>query len=100
MTERPTRHPVFGRGTLEFIKPSNRKILAFTRNHESEMVLCLYNLSRSSQPVKLDLARYARLTPVDIQYQVRFPVTGEEPYRLALNEYGFFWFLLKKEMLD
>src|ERR1043165_4615010 len=51
---------VFGRGTLEFLHPSNRKILAYIRRYESEQVLCVANLSRFAQPVELDLPACAR----------------------------------------
>ncbi len=55
---------VFGRGTLEFLHPDNRKILAYIRDYQSadgmqsETVLCVANLSRFAQPVALDLARF------------------------------------------
>ncbi|HZS04525.1 MAG TPA: maltose alpha-D-glucosyltransferase [Blastocatellia bacterium] len=91
------QHPLFGRGTLSFLKPENRKILAFTRSYAGETVLCLFNLARSSQPVQLDLQEYEGRTPVDLQYQVNFPRITTQPYQLALNEYGFYWFLLEKE---
>src|SRR5262249_47282439 len=91
------QHPVFGRGSLEFIKPANRKIFAFTRTWHNETVLCVYNLSRSAQPVELDLSRYEGRVPVEMWGNVRFPRIGQLPYQLAFNEYGFFWFLLKNE---
>jgi maltose alpha-D-glucosyltransferase/alpha-amylase len=90
------KHPVFGRGSLEFTNPENRKVLAFTRSYEGETVLGVYNLARSSQPAQLDLSRYEGMTPVDLQYRVPFPRIGKQPYQLALNEYGFYWFLLTK----
>jgi maltose alpha-D-glucosyltransferase/alpha-amylase len=90
------KHPVFGRGSLEFIRPENRKVLAFTRSYGGETALCVYNLARSSQPAQLDLSLYEGRTPVDLQYQVRFPPIEAQPYQLALNEYGFYWFLLAK----
>jgi maltose alpha-D-glucosyltransferase / alpha-amylase len=88
------KHPLFGRGTLEFLHPENRKVLAFTRSYEGETALCVYNLARSSQPVQLDLSKYRGMTPVDLQYRVPFPRIEEHMYQLALNEYGFYWFLL------
>jgi maltose alpha-D-glucosyltransferase/alpha-amylase len=91
------RHPVFGRGSLEFLHPENRKVLAFTRSYSGETVLCIYNLARSSQPLRLDLSRYHGMTPVDLQYRVQFPRIEEQPYQLALNEYGFYWFLLTNQ---
>ncbi|HZJ65573.1 MAG TPA: maltose alpha-D-glucosyltransferase, partial [Kofleriaceae bacterium] len=48
--------PVFGRGTLEIIKPSNRKVLAYVRCHGQDRILCVANLSRFVQAVELDLA--------------------------------------------
>jgi maltose alpha-D-glucosyltransferase / alpha-amylase len=89
------KHRVFGRGTISFIKPENPRIFAFTRSYEGETVLCIYNLARSSQPVQLDLSDYQGMTPVDLQYQTVFPQITSELYQLALNEYGFYWFMLK-----
>src|SRR5204862_7970854 len=37
---------VFGRGTLEFLAPANRKILAYLRRLDDEQILCVMNLSR------------------------------------------------------
>jgi maltose alpha-D-glucosyltransferase/alpha-amylase len=102
------KHQVFGRGTLEFIQATggagggsddameNRRVLAFTRSYAGETILCVYNLARSSQPALLDLRQYQGMTPVDLQYQVRFPHIEDRPYQLALNEYGFYWLLLSK----
>jgi maltose alpha-D-glucosyltransferase / alpha-amylase len=89
------QHRVFGRGTISFIKPENPRIFAFIRSYEDESVLCIYNLARSSQPVQLDLSNYQGMVPVDLQYQVEFPRITSQPYQLALNEYGFYWFMLK-----
>ena len=89
-------HKVFGRGSLQFIKPANRKILAFTRKYQDQVVLCAFNLSRSSQPAELDLSEYEGIHPVDLQYGVEFPKIGKRPYQLAFNEYGFFWFRLNR----
>ncbi len=47
----------FGRGTLTFLRPGNRKILAYLREYDDEIILCVANLARSAQPVELDLAR-------------------------------------------
>src|ERR687892_380236 len=42
---------VFGRGTLQFLQPENRKVLAYLRTLDGEQVLCVANLSRHAQPV-------------------------------------------------
>ncbi|HZS47948.1 MAG TPA: maltose alpha-D-glucosyltransferase [Blastocatellia bacterium] len=90
------KNKIFGRGSLKFIKPANRKILAFTRTYNDETILCVFNLSRSSQPAELDLSEYEGLHPIEMQYEVEFPRIGKRPYQLAFNEYGFFWFYLKR----
>ena len=47
---------VFGRGTIEFLPAENRKILAYVRRYKDDEILCVANLSRSVQPVELDLS--------------------------------------------
>lgn len=91
------QHPVFSRGSLEFIKPANRKIFAFTRHYREETVLCVYNLSCLPQSAELDLSRYEGRIPVEMSGNVVFPRIGKPPYQLSFNEYGFFRFLLKED---
>jgi maltose alpha-D-glucosyltransferase / alpha-amylase len=91
---------VFGRGTLTFLNPSNRKILAYLRELEQsdgfrETVLCVANLSRFAQPVTLDLANYAGYEPVEMLGYVRFPTITREPYSLTLAPYSFIWLELQ-----
>jgi maltose alpha-D-glucosyltransferase/alpha-amylase len=90
------KHPVFGRGSIEFVKPENRSIFAFIRSYEDNDVLCVYNLSRFAQPTELDLTRYQGRVPTEISGGVEFPRIGQWPYQLSLNGYGFFWFALNK----
>jgi len=89
------KHPVFGRGAMEFVKPENRKIFAFTRASRDETVLCVFNLSQFAQPVELDLKPYRGATPVEMLGETAFPTVGEQPYQLALAPFGFYWFLLE-----
>jgi maltose alpha-D-glucosyltransferase/alpha-amylase len=44
---------VFGRGTLQFVPSSNPKILAYVRRWGDDTVLCVANVSRHVQPVRL-----------------------------------------------
>jgi maltose alpha-D-glucosyltransferase / alpha-amylase len=85
---------VFGRGTLEFLQPANRKILAYLRRYGTEQVLCVANLSRFAQPVELDLSQLEGMTPVEMLGFVDFPTIGRRPYPLTLGPYGFLWFEL------
>ncbi|MEX1155591.1 MAG: maltose alpha-D-glucosyltransferase [Chloroflexota bacterium] len=88
------RHPVFGRGTLEFLHPDNRQVLAYLREYEGATILCVANLSRFSQYVELDLRRYDGRVPVELVGHVRFPAIGRLPYLLTFGPHGFYWFLL------
>jgi maltose alpha-D-glucosyltransferase/alpha-amylase len=91
------QHRVLSRGSMEMIKPANRKIFAFTRSYEDETILCVYNLSRSAQPAELDLSQFSGCTPVEMSQGASFPTIGQQPYQLSFNEYGFFWFLLRRD---
>jgi maltose alpha-D-glucosyltransferase/alpha-amylase len=82
---------VFGRGTLEFLNPENRKILAYLRRYQGEQVLCIANLSRFAQPVDLDLSELEGMVPVEMLGYVEFPAIGRQPYRFTLGAYGFLW---------
>ena len=91
---------VFGRGTLSFLNPSNRKILAYLRSLDRgdgshEIVLCVANLSRFAQPVSLDLAPYAGMEPVEMLGYVPFPTIADTPYQLTLAPYSFIWLELQ-----
>ena len=86
---------VFGRGTLEFLHPSNRKVLAYVRRYEGEQVLCVANLSRFAQPVELDLSAFAGMVRWRCSGYVEFPAIGRQPYPLTLGPYGFLWFELQ-----
>jgi maltose alpha-D-glucosyltransferase/alpha-amylase len=91
---------VFGRGSLTFLNPSNRKILAYLRDLDlgdgtHETVLCVANLSRFAQPVELDLSAYAGMSPVEMLGYVPFPTVGTGSYSLSLAPYSFLWLELQ-----
>ncbi|MCZ8130077.1 MAG: maltose alpha-D-glucosyltransferase [Steroidobacteraceae bacterium] len=85
----------FGRGTLAFVRPGNRKILAYVREHEGETILCVANLARTAQPVELDLRSYAGRVPVEMLGRTAFPPIGQLPYLLTLPGHQFYWFRLE-----
>jgi maltose alpha-D-glucosyltransferase/alpha-amylase len=86
----------FGLGTLEFLEPVNRRILAYVRRHGSDAILCVANLSRSVQPVMLDLSAFAGMLPVEMLGYTEFPEIRADPYFLTLGPYGFYWFELQR----
>ena len=84
----------FGRGSLKFLEPGNRKILAYVREYGDETVLCVINLSRTAQPVELDLSAYKGRVPVEVLGRTPFPPIGDRPYLCMLEGYGFYAFRL------
>src|SRR5688500_14987531 len=90
------QHPVFGRGSIEFIRTGNRKVLTYVRRDETETIPCVANLSRAVQPVEIPLAQFAGLTPVELLGQPQLPKIGDPPYLLTLAPYGFYWLRLQE----
>jgi maltose alpha-D-glucosyltransferase/alpha-amylase len=88
--------PALGVGSLRFLEPENRKVLAYLRQHENDAILCVANLSRSAQPVELDLSPFAGFVPIEVVGYTEFPIIGERPYFLTLGPYGFYWFELQR----
>ena len=96
LTER-RKHKAFGRGRIRFLHPQNRKVLAFLREYENEAILCVANVSRTSQAVELDLAEFEGRIPVELSGGTAFPLIGELTYLLTLPAYGFYWFELSTD---
>jgi len=84
----------FGRGQLTFLRPGNRKVLAYLREYGDEAILCVANLGRSAQPVELDLKRFRGRLPVELMGRTPFPPIGDLPYLLTLPSCGYYWFRL------
>jgi maltose alpha-D-glucosyltransferase / alpha-amylase len=89
------RSKAFGRGTLEFFVPENRRVLAFVRQYENERVLVVANLSRFVQPVELDLRSFAGFKLTEMFGGTEFPTITERPYLLTLGPNAFYWFTLE-----
>jgi maltose alpha-D-glucosyltransferase / alpha-amylase len=88
-------HPVFGQAALDFLYPENKRILVYHLERENDRVLCVFNLSGSSQPVEIDLSRFEGQHPVDLLGGTRFPGIGSLPYFLTPNPYGYYIFRLE-----
>ncbi|WP_213955701.1 maltose alpha-D-glucosyltransferase [Variovorax sp. dw_954] len=84
----------FGRGKKVFMRPGNRKVLAYLSLFEDDVILQVFNLSRAAQPVELDLSAYKTRVPVEMLGRTSFPPIGELPYLLTMPSYGFYWFKL------
>jgi len=88
------RHAAFGRGTLTFLYPKNRKVLAYLRQYSGDTILCVANVAHSPQAVELDLSQFAGCSPVELNAGTLFPPIGQLTYLLTLPPYGFYWFAL------
>jgi maltose alpha-D-glucosyltransferase/alpha-amylase len=86
----------FGRGSMTFIRPANRSVLAYVRKHKDEVILCVANLSRSAQATELDLSAWKDRVPLEMLGRTRFPAIGDLPYMITLAPYGFYWFQLRE----
>jgi maltose alpha-D-glucosyltransferase / alpha-amylase len=94
------QHRVFGRGSLELVPCSNRKALAYLRGDDRETILCVVNLSRSVQPIELDLKAFAGLIPVEMLGLTEFPRISDRPYFLTLGPYASYWFTLQLDPMQ
>jgi len=88
-------HLAFSRGSVEILQPSNRRVLAFVRQHEGQRILVLANLSRFAQQAQLDLSRWQGLVPFELFGESPFSAIGSEPYQMTLGPHEFFWFDLR-----
>jgi maltose alpha-D-glucosyltransferase/alpha-amylase len=87
---------VFSRGTMEFLRPSNHRVLAYIRELGNERILVVNNLSSSAQAVELDVQRYKGYIPIEMFGRNLFPRFGDLPYLLTLGPYQFYWFRLRR----
>src|SRR5262249_553935 len=90
------RYRAFGRGSLHFLRPENRKILAFVRRFEQEVILVVANLSRFPHPVQLDLSEFKQMRPIELFGRAPFPSITENPYFLTLSPHAAYWFALEQ----
>src|SRR5437879_4426372 len=85
------KYPVFGRGTLKFVPCENRRVVAFLREYQDQIVLVVNNLSGFAQPAELDLRHFAGMVPVELVGNHPFPPLKDQPYFLSLSPYAFYW---------
>ena len=90
------RYKAFGRGSIEFLYPDNRKVLAFIRRYEDERILVVANLSRFVAVRRARPRRRTRGTSrSSCSAQTEFPPIGELPYLLTLGPHAFYWFVAR-----
>jgi maltose alpha-D-glucosyltransferase/alpha-amylase len=85
----------FGRGSFEPLHLRNRRVLAFLRRYDNEVLLVVANLSRFSQYVELDLEEFEGRIVRELFGHVEFPRVQNRPYVLTIGPHGFFWFAIE-----
>jgi maltose alpha-D-glucosyltransferase/alpha-amylase len=86
----------FGRGSFELLPVQNRKVLAYVRRYEEDVILCVANVSRFVVPAELDLSAFEGYVPVEMLGYTEFPRLGRAPYFLSLGPYASYWFELRR----
>ena len=94
------RYQAFGRGTIEFLHPENRKVLAFVRQYGDERILVIANLSRFAQFAQLDLSAHTGSVPTELFGSTEFPLVSDQPYPVMLGPHAFYWFSLEPQRVD
>jgi maltose alpha-D-glucosyltransferase/alpha-amylase len=87
---------IFGRGSIEFLRPSNHRVLAYVRQLDDQKILIVNNLSSSAQAVELDLREFKGSIPIEMSGRNLFPRIGDLPYLLTLGSYQSYWFRLRR----
>jgi maltose alpha-D-glucosyltransferase/alpha-amylase len=87
---------VFSRGSIEFLRPANHRVLAYVRQLDGEKILVVNNLSSTPQAVELDLHQYKGYIPIEMSGRNLFPRIGDLPYLLTLSSYQSFGFRLRQ----
>jgi maltose alpha-D-glucosyltransferase/alpha-amylase len=89
------RHPVFGRGRVEFLDTDNRHVLAFLRCDGLETIIVVANLARSSQSAVIQLPPSAiGAAMTEILNNEIGPSAGAGPHMMTLEPYACSWFQL------
>jgi maltose alpha-D-glucosyltransferase/alpha-amylase len=90
-------HPVFGHGEIIFLRPDNRKMLAYIRRDETETILCVANLCETAQAAELDLSEWSGKVPVELFGGCPFPPVDARPYTFTLPGHDFLWLKLASQ---
>jgi maltose alpha-D-glucosyltransferase/alpha-amylase len=90
------RHPVFGLGRFDALRPANARVLAFLRENDDDTILVVANMAGSAQYVELDLSRFEGQYPIELLGGTYFPQIGSLPYLLTMGPHGFYMFQISR----
>ncbi|MGA2939302.1 MAG: maltose alpha-D-glucosyltransferase [Syntrophobacteraceae bacterium] len=86
----------FGRGSMQIVHSSNKKVFSFIRAYGDEKILVAVNLSRYPQESALDMREYAGVLPHELVSRKGFRQIEQSPYVLTFGPYGGYLFLLEE----
>jgi maltose alpha-D-glucosyltransferase/alpha-amylase len=89
------KYKAFSRGTIQILSSNNPKVLTFIREFGDERILVAVNLSRFTQVVEIDLAKFNGQIPEEVFSHNQFPQIQKKPYTLMLGPYLHYWLLLR-----
>ena len=69
--------------------PATARCWCICAQYGDDTILCVANLSRSAQPVEIDLAAHKGTVPIELLGSTPFPPIGELPYLLTLPAMAF-----------
>jgi maltose alpha-D-glucosyltransferase/alpha-amylase len=92
---RKQHHAVFGRGSLRVLEVENPAVLAYIRELDDEVMLCVNNLGGVAQPAELPLQDFLGRVPVERLGGTPFPPVQLTPYIVTMPAHAFFWFRLE-----
>ena len=87
--------PVFRSRVMRVLRVANPRVLAFVRESEAGVVLCLHNLSRFVQPALVPVDEWRGRTPVEIIGGERFPPITHAEYLFTLGPHSLLWLRLE-----
>src|SRR5260370_7058682 len=90
----PKSSNIFDTGSLSLIRPANRCVLVYVRQYQTDVLLCVANLSRSAQAAEIDLSPWRGRIPFEMLGRTNFPPIRENAYVVTLGPYRFYSFQL------
>jgi maltose alpha-D-glucosyltransferase/alpha-amylase len=86
------QHPAFGRGTIEFLRCDNPKVLAFRRAYAADTIVVVANLARSRQAAVIECPpAMSGFYFVDVVDGEVLPPIAVAPYTVMLSPQACRW---------
>lgn len=91
------KHPVLGNGSFQLREANNEAVLAFTRENEDQVMLCVMNLANTPRAAEIAVPEFAGWEATDIFGGAGFPqVDDDGTYGMTLGARDFFWLELTR----